>query len=85
MSKRNKILLALGIAVFAALVVWAVATVPEAPQQTEQSQDTKVMTYDGNTIREEKDGRTIWELTVEHIQVDVESKNVTLEKLTGKF
>ena len=85
MSKRNKILLALGIAAFAALVIWAVATVPEAPKPTETSQDTKVMTYDGNTIREEKDGRTIWEFTAEHIQVDVETKNVTFETLTGKF
>lgn len=85
MSKRNKILLALGIAAFAALVIWAVATVPEAPKPTEPTQDSKVMTYDGNTIREEKDGRTIWELTAEHIQVDVETKNVTFETLSGKF
>ena len=85
MSKRNKGLLALGIVAFAALIIWAVATVPEAPVQTDTTQENKVMTYDGNTIREEKDGRTIWELTADHIQVDVETKNVTCEKLTGEF
>ena len=60
MDKKHKLLLAAGIALFAALVVWAVTTVPERPAVPEKPQvDSKIMSYDGNEISEEKDGGKI--------------------------
>ena len=68
----KKILVGIGIAAFASLVTWAVTSVPEAPKVQNETSDSKVMSYDGNTISEEKDGHKIWELTAEHIEIDTE-------------
>lgn len=85
MSKQQKFLLALGVLLFACVVIWAVRTVPEPPPPQPVETDSKTMTYENNTIKEEKDGKVIWELTSETMSVDVESKNVDLQNVTGKF
>ena len=84
MSTKGKVIAGLVGVVFIALVVWTVQTIPEAPAQPEPS-STRVMSYDGNTISEEKDGRKIWELTAEHIEMDLDSKDATLTGVTGHF
>ena len=43
------------------------------------------MSYDGNVLSEEKNGRKIWDLTAEHIDVDVKTRDAKLEKLKGHF
>lgn len=53
-------------------------TVPQAPQKPQLEDGPKVMSYDNNTISEEKDGRKIWELTSETMTVDVDTKDVEL-------
>lgn len=85
MSRRNKILLGIGAAVFAGLVAWTVFTVPDAPKISDEQDEPKLMTYDDNTISEEKDGRKIWELKAEHISVDLATQDVRLEKIMGHF
>lgn len=85
MDKKKKILLVLFLMAATGLIVWAVTTVP-APQETQvQTSDSKVMSFDGNTISEEKDGRKIWELTADHIEVDADTQNVKLENVVGHF
>ncbi|MBE6102638.1 MAG: LPS export ABC transporter periplasmic protein LptC [Selenomonas ruminantium] len=84
MSIRAKALAAVIAVLAAGLVVWAVATVPDAPKIVPQP-DKKTMSYDGNTISEEKNGRKIWELTSEHIEVDVDTQDVTMQGITGHF
>jgi LPS export ABC transporter protein LptC len=86
MSKMHKGLIAVAVAAFAALVVWAVATVPEPPAKPEAPvEENKVMRYDGNEISEEKNGRKIWDLTAEHIDVNIETRDAVLENLQGHF
>ncbi len=85
MSTKGKLWTALGVLLFACVVVWAVRTVPQAPPKPEADDAPKVMTYDGNTISEEKDGKKIWELSSEGMTVDVDTKDVELANLTGKF
>ena len=63
MSRKGKAWAALGVFLFACVVIWAVRTVPQAPQKPQLEDGPKVMSYDNNTISEEKDGRKIWELT----------------------
>ena len=84
MNNRTKALAAVLAALAVGLVVWAVATVPDAPKIVPQP-DKKTMSYDGNTISEEKNGRKIWELTSEHIEVDVDTQDVTMQGITGHF
>ena len=38
-----------------------------------------------NTLKEEKDGREIWELSSEHMDIDTGTGNVELTKVSGKF
>ena len=84
MNNKAKALVA-GIAMLAVgLIVWAVATVPEVPKEVPQP-EKKVMSYDGNTISEDKNGRKLWELTSEHIEVDVDTQDVTMQGITGHF
>lgn len=86
MSKMHKALIAVGVIAFAALVVWAVVTVPEAPAVPETPADNgRMMSYDGNEISEEKDGRKIWDLTAEHIDVNIETRDAELTNLQGHF
>ena len=86
MNKMRKFLLGAGLALFVALVIWAVTTVPEPPKKTEQpAQSANIMSYDGNEISEEKDGRKIWDLTAEHIEVNIATQVASLEKITGHF
>ncbi len=84
MSKKGKLLLAAAVFFFALLVVWAVRTVPEPPPIIKD--DTpKVMTYDQNTISEEKAGKKIWELTAESTTVNVDNEDILMNVLTGHF
>lgn len=84
MSKKARILVAAIGAVAIALVVWAVSTVPEAPVPQVQP-EKRVMSYDGNTISEEKNGRKLWDLTSEKIEVDVDTQDMKLTGITGHF
>lgn len=84
MSNRAKALAAIIAALAVGLVVWAVATVPDAPKIVPQPEH-KTMSYDGNTISEEKNGRKIWELTSAHIEVDVDTQDVAMQDITGHF
>lgn len=84
MSKKARILVAAIGAVAIALVVWAVSTVPEAPAPQVQP-EKRVMSYDGNTISEEKNGRKLWDLTSEKIEVDVDTQDMKLTGITGHF
>lgn len=84
MSKKARILVAVIGAAAVMLVVWAVSTVPDAPKPQEQP-EKRVMSYDGNTISEEKNGRKIWDLTSDKIEVDVDTKDMKMAGITGHF
>lgn len=85
MSRKGKILTGIGIVLFLALVVWAVRSVPGAPPAQQNTDPSHVMSYDGNTISEEKNGRKLWELTADHIEMDMDTKNASMTGITGHF
>ena len=43
------------------------------------------ITYSGNTIVEEEDGKKIWELTAKTIEIDPVTKNTILKDVQGSF
>lgn len=43
------------------------------------------MSYQGNTLSEEKDGKKIWDLTAETIEIDPNTKNAVLKNIKGIF
>jgi LPS export ABC transporter protein LptC len=85
MDKKGKLIILFFTVLVVAVVVWAVKTVPMAPVQTAPTEDSKVMKYSGNTLSEEKNGKKIWEITAEKMDVDIETQNVTITNMSGKF
>lgn len=55
------------------------------PAQDAAKQQQAALSFEGNKITEEDNGRLIWELTAETIEVDSVTQNVTLHKLNGTF
>lgn len=48
-------------------------------------EDVSTLSYVGNSIKEEKDGKPLWELGAETIEVDVITKNMKLNNIKGVF
>ena len=84
MTNKAKFLAAAFGVLAVGLIIWSVYSVPEAPVVQENT-EKKVMTYDGNTISEEKNGRKLWEITSEHMEVDVKTQDITMSGITGHF
>lgn len=58
---------------------------PKAPVQVADNEQAAVVSYIGNSIIEEKDGKRLWELGAETIEVDAATKNVKFKNLKGVF
>lgn len=83
MNKKSKILFgAIGL-ILLSLVIWAVGSVPKPPAEKEAA--PRIMKYENNVLSEEQDGRKIWEITAEKINVDADTQNVDMENITGAF
>lgn len=80
MNSKIKVLAGGVAAAFVALAYWAVSTVPELPDSTGEPVQ-HVMSYDGNTISETKNGKVVWELTADSIEMVAETKVATLTNI----
>jgi LPS export ABC transporter protein LptC len=59
---------------------------PQSPSVEEpKTQEASKLSYIGNSIVEEKDGKRLWELKAQSIEIDVDSKNAQLKNLVGTF
>ncbi len=65
------------------ILYWAYATRPNLEEQ--QQQHKNVMTYHNNTIKEEVDGKLIWECYAETMTVDQETNIMTMQNIKGTF
>ena len=74
-----------GAVLLAGLIVWAVTSVPEIPQQTDEPTGPRIMSYMDNTLHEERDGRTIWQMTAEQMNVDIDTNDTGMVKIDGTF
>lgn len=84
MTKTHKILIFIVLAALAALCIWTVQSVPQ-PADDAAPLEKRVMTYDGNVITEEKDGRKLWELTAQSMEVDIDTQDASIENMDAKF
>lgn len=50
-----------------------------------QEEQVSTMSYVGNSIVEEKNGKKLWELAAETIEIDANTKNVMLKNIKGTF
>lgn len=59
---------------------------PSEPQPVEPTtQETSKLSYVGNSITEEKDGKRLWELKAETIEIDSDTKNMQMKNVLGTF
>ena len=71
-----------GAAVF--LLGLIIVTVPETPSPDAPS-GPRIMSYENNTIHEERDGRTVWTLTAKRVNVDIDTNDTTMQGIEGTF
>ena len=84
----NKSVMTLFICTFLAVggvLYWAFSDNTQIHVQKEEDEAQKILTYEGNTLSEEKDGKKIWDLTAETITIDPQTKNITLKNIQGVF
>lgn len=81
----GKLLIGLMIIAFIALVTWVLTTVPEAPTNTEPQEEKRIMSYEGNTLTSEKNGKRQWILTAEKMSVDVDTQDAYMEGIKVIF
>lgn len=83
MKKSLKVIIAVAMAVFIGLTIWAVTSIPEPPDATEVTEH--VMTYNDNKITATKSGKVIWELSADSIEAVLESKVARLKNVKCKY
>jgi len=58
---------------------------PKTPAEVASVEPAATLSYVGNLITEEKDGKRLWELGAETIEIDVNTKNMKLKNVKGVF
>lgn len=84
MTRTNKFLIVIAVAALAALCYWTMQSIPK-PADDAAPLEQRVMTYSGNTITEERDGRKLWELTCESMEVDIDTQDAAITNMDAKF
>lgn len=76
------------LAIILVAVVWAIFAVPELPTEEEakeMAQRAKIMVYENNTMKEEQNGKIVWELKAKRTELNAETNNARCEGITGRF
>jgi LPS export ABC transporter protein LptC len=84
----NKKIMAV-IALFAVLIggfIWYISDEgPDITQKVKEQVPDRMMSYSGNVLKEEKNGKLIWEVTAETMQIDLQSNVVVMKDMKGAF
>lgn len=88
MNKQRKYLASIAVVVLVVgFVYWLFAEeashIPPATVTEENA--APPLSYIGNSIQEEKNGKKIWELNAEFIEVDQKTKNMLMKNIKGTF
>lgn len=85
MNIKLKMLIVAGLGLFVGVVFWAISTTPTAPPPSEKIEPPSTMTYENNTITEDKNGVKIFELDSGKMIVDAATQNAELLDVQAKF
>ena len=81
--KNKKLIIILALALVAGFSYYFI--ISENNVKTKNDVEVSNITYSGNTIVEEKDGKKVWELTANTIEIEPTTKNTILKKVKGVF
>lgn len=84
MNKNRKIIIGAVLALLLGITIWTVESLPEVPDASDVLQK-RVMTYSGNTISDEKNGKKIWEVSAETMEVDIDTQDAALTNMVARF
>ncbi len=77
------------IALFVVLIggfIWYISDEgPDITQKVKEQVPDRMMTYSGNVLKEEKNGKLIWEVTAENMQIDIQTNAVSMKNMKGTF
>lgn len=82
---RKKYLYGGAAAVLLLVIIWAVSTAPAPPDSLGDADAHRIMSYENNTMSEERDGRTVWTLTAEQVSVDLDTQDASMRGIVGTF
>lgn len=85
MEKKYKILITIGVGFFVGVVLWAIATTPAEPPPAEKIEPPSKMTYENNSIVEERNGVKLFELNSSKMMFDAITQNAEIFDVQGKF
>ncbi|WP_196593070.1 LPS export ABC transporter periplasmic protein LptC [Pectinatus sottacetonis] len=87
LTKNKKLILIYALIIFVvAVCVWAVVTKPVPTKKSAQNvNNERSMDYKSNTIVEEKDGKKIWEIKAESINMNTDTQEAEMKKIEGKY
>lgn len=85
MDKKAKIWIGLVIFAVAAVLVWAFSAEQPVAEKPQAQPQPPLLSYTGNTIVEEKDGKKIWELTAATIEMNPKTNDTVLKEVIGRF
>lgn len=84
MTRNHKILIGIVLIALTAMCIWTARSIPDRITDAPPL-EKRVMTYNGNKIVEEKDGKVLWELTAETMEVDIDTQDAKIANLDAKF
>lgn len=85
MSKKTKGLIAAASVLLIALIVWTVNSIPKPPSDNGDGPVQRVVSFDGNTISEERNGKLIWKITADKIEMNIDNNTASLVGLKAVF
>lgn len=86
MNKQLAIVLLIAAALIGGVLYWALYEEAPRPEAEEPAREApSALSYLGNTLSEERDGKKVWELTANVIEIDAKTKNAVLKEIQGTF
>lgn len=88
MSKKSYMIIGLVFCVLAGMLYYFIKDEPIIPKQDKQEApqaSANTLSYAGSTIVEEKDGKRVWEITADKMEVDSKTQNAELINIKGVF
>ena len=85
MNKEVKILVAVVIFAVAGVLYWAFSQEEKVPAPAAEETKTAQMSYTGNVLSEERDGKKVWDITAETIEMDPKTNQTMMHNIVGVF
>lgn len=85
MKKKITAVIALAVVLIGGFIWYVMGEGPSISETVKEQVPDRMMSYSGNVLKEEKNGRLVWEVTAETMQVNTQTNVVSMQKMKGKF